>query len=263
MAFLDELRVAHAELRYGLADLKAELKFRRFVRSVKANFDPDQPRDDKGRWEDAGGGEEQTSAGSVQAVLADEIGFQLVGARVTQNNALTGISNIDEITERLSNTLINVMDTMQVISTRSGAAYGVAVHVGFAASVRSQDIPGIGSAGVEQSFKAGDVVKYGVEGSIRTDVTLRGANREVMAIYDVKTGDAVLRPSRAQELRDHTKAAPGTPVIELHFQRGPSLKHGQVSEDSWIYSASLPSHGFVRRPSALRRNGLRCQRIVA
>lgn len=251
MVALDELRIAHAKLRYSLADLKAELKFRRFVRSVKANFDPDQPRDDKGRWEDAGGGEEQTNTGSVQAVLAEEVGLQLIGARVTQNNALTGISNIDEITERLSETLMKVMDTVERIPERPAAAYGVAVHVGFANAVRAQNLPGIGSAGVEQSFKAGDVVKYGVEGSIRTDVTLRGANREVMAIYDVKTGDAVLRPSRAQELRDHTKAAPGTPVIELHFQRGPSLKYGQVGENSWIGSTSLPAYSAVRRLSAL------------
>ncbi len=52
-------------MRRELASLKAELKFRRFSHSLKAGYNPNQPRDDHGRWTSEGGG---ASDGLEQAV---------------------------------------------------------------------------------------------------------------------------------------------------------------------------------------------------
>jgi retron-type reverse transcriptase len=75
--------------------------------------------------------------------------------------------------------------------------------------------------GVEQSFDSEGKARYGQDGSIRTDVVLRNEEGEIVAIYDLKTGEAIIRPSRAVELRAKTRAGPDVPVIELHSVRGP------------------------------------------
>lgn len=53
------------EARLSLLDLKCEVAAQRFILAVrrlsnllrKGGFDPDQPRDDRGRWTDAGAGD--------------------------------------------------------------------------------------------------------------------------------------------------------------------------------------------------------------
>lgn len=53
-----DLSIARASLRRlkgEVAALQAELRFRRFLRDLKAGFNPDQPRDDHGRWTDDNG----------------------------------------------------------------------------------------------------------------------------------------------------------------------------------------------------------------
>lgn len=55
--FLSELRWEKrrlAELRRELTVIRYELKFRRLMRALKAGFNPDQPRDELGRWTDDG-----------------------------------------------------------------------------------------------------------------------------------------------------------------------------------------------------------------
>lgn len=255
-AELKEVGVALAQLKYDLVAIKFELKLRKRSIAIKAGFDPEQPRDELGMWSDGGGsasnGERASSDNQVFAVFADLASFplatriakifgdgssdesesiQTVGARITYDTARTGLPTIDETTEKLSSTLIETMNRMEFIPNQSPNVYGVAVHTNFATSVKAADLPGIGPKGVEQSFKLEEVVKYGVAGSIRTDVVLRNVALEVIAIYDVKTGGAVLSASRADQLRSHVGAGPYTPVIELHFHRGSSLKHEQVTQD--------------------------------
>jgi hypothetical protein len=41
------------DLRYDLSVVNVELKFRKLMRMLDAKFDPDQPRDELGRWTDA------------------------------------------------------------------------------------------------------------------------------------------------------------------------------------------------------------------
>ena len=47
---------------------------------------------------------------------------------------------------------------------------------------------------------------------------------DVIAIYDVKTGGAELDARRVRELRAKTDVNLSVPVIEMHIQRGLSLK---------------------------------------
>lgn len=270
---LDDISDNLARLKYQLMGIKFESKLRKRSISTKDGFDPEQPRDELGRWSDGGGAdaaEENASNGNrVSAVFADLASFplaahiaqifgesgvtesearlQTVGATITYDTARTGLPTIDETTHKLSNTLIETMNNMEFIPGQAANLYGVAVHTSFATAVRASDLPGIGSYGVEQSFKLEEVVKYGVAGSIRTDVVLRNVADEVIAIYDVKTGGAVLSASRADELRTHVGAGPYTPVIELHFHRGSSLKHEQIEQNIWIDPAAGARHGAVRR----------------
>jgi hypothetical protein len=271
-AELNEVGAVLAQLKYNLVAIKFELKLRKRSIALKAGFDPEQPRDELGMWSDGGGsasGENDSSDNQVFAVFADLASFPLasriapisedgssdepvlrtIGAQITYDTARTGLPTIDETTEKLSSTLIETMNRMEIIPNQAPNVYGVAVHTNFATSVRAADLPGIGPKGVEQSFKLEEVVKYGVAGSIRTDVVLRNVAGEVIAIYDVKTGGAALSASRADQLRSHVGAGPYTPVIELHFHRGSSLKHEQVTQDIQADPAAGAWHRAVRRPS--------------
>jgi len=110
----------------------------------------------------------------------------------------------------------------------SGSAYGTLVHLAFATDIRWQDIPGIGSDGVEQSFSLGDAARYGSNGSIRTDIVLRDDNDKIIAVWDVKTGNAELTDARKQEVRDELKLSPNVPIMMLHISRGIAKARGSM-----------------------------------
>jgi hypothetical protein len=106
----------------------------------------------------------------------------------------------------------------------SPSTYGVAVHAAFGLAVKWADLPGVGD--IERTFSLEDSdPRYGLPGSVRTDVTLRNIQGDVIAIYDVKTGDRRMSVSRADELRTITRASPDTPVFELNIVRGISRKN--------------------------------------
>lgn len=103
------------------------------------------------------------------------------------------------------------------------SVYGVLVHGLFGAAVSLKSLPGVGD--IERTFSLDDADPYyGLAGSIRTDLTLRNIQGDIIAIYDVKTGDASLSRARANQLREKTGAAPYTPVFELNVARGISRK---------------------------------------
>jgi hypothetical protein len=228
----------------------------------------------------AAGRESARSAGTVRTAFADRIGAEasvsgqviddaspdsvVSGAQCAQartqvsgrEGALTGISQIDETTNQLTKTLARTMETLDFIPERFGSVYGTAVHTAFASSVRALNLPGIGSEGVEQSFDiAGFVTNYRAEGSIRTDVVLRGAGGDVLAIYDMKTGGAKLSQPRASELRARTDASSNTPVIELHFERGSSFKYEPLEKDEWFIGEAYSGTGRMRRTPRRYANG--------
>jgi hypothetical protein len=200
-----------------LLDIKVELKFARLVRAaVKAGFREEQPRDERGRWTDAGSGSTDFSAQRRRKAVID------------YSNALTGISTIDGATKSLSKTLGRTMETMDFIPEWTPQVYGTAVHVAFGTAVRFEGLRGIGFYDVEHSFKDGGDAKNGELGSIRTDVSLRNEIGDVIAIYDVKTGRAGLSPARVREIRRHTGVLSNVPIIEMHILRGASIKSNSL-----------------------------------
>jgi hypothetical protein len=117
-----------------------------------------------------------------------------------------------------------VLQVSAAILRRPGSSpqtYGTDMHTVFARVVRGMNLPGIGEIGVEQSFDKDGLARYGADGSIRTDVVLRNEQGIIIAIYDLKTGNAIIAPSRAKELRIMTGAGADVPVIELHSARPP------------------------------------------
>lgn len=188
------------------------LAFQRCVRLRK--YDPDQPRDDRGRWTEVG------------AYDVDVTGSTIVVQRYRSGNP-----DVDSVTAQLEDIL---HDTMERVGSGSGPTFGTRVHGVFADAVRESNIPGIGTRGVESSFSAGGLVRYGLDGSVRTDITLRtdlDGTGAVVAIFDLKTGTAVLSPSRADTLRRAASVGSYVPVIELHAVRGTSAR-GIVSRIS-------------------------------
>jgi hypothetical protein len=140
----------------------------------------------------------------------------------------TGNPDIDRNSDILFQTLARYMELMaraEVLFNRVGPALrGTLVHLAFAADVRSQELPGIGRDGVEQSFSAEDLAKYGTDGSIRTDVVMRDVNGHVMAIWDIKTGNAELTDARRREIRREVGVFDDVPLIEIHISRGLTSK---------------------------------------
>lgn len=200
------------QMRREVTMLRADL--RRTIREYyarKAGFNDDQPRDDRGRW--SGG------PGTRTRFI---------------NNAQTGISTIDRTTQILGTKLAKVIDALP---PGRGPLYGIAVHTSFGMGVRFGNIPGIGFKDVETTWGGVDL-KYGSLGSIRTDVILRNDVGDPIAIYDVKTGGARLTEARVQELRQSVAPASRIPVIELHLQRGATLKSLYVSANHSILVAA-------------------------
>jgi hypothetical protein len=102
--------------------------------------------------------------------------------------------------------------------------FGTRAHTGFAARVKALDLPGIGQKGVEQSWGSlGELLDYGVSGSLRTDIYLKDELGRPIAIYDLKTGNAELTPARIKELQDAVGAG-NTPVIELSWRNLMALR---------------------------------------
>ena len=142
-------------------------------------------------------------------------GAQYAQAGIQQNGAVTGNPRIDRTTERLLSVLV---DTVKSLGPGAGPIFEVQVHLEFGRRVEALNIPGIRDKGVEQSFRLGSDARYGLEGTIRTDVVLRDREGIPIAVYDLKTGNARLTPSRVRELRDGL-GQPDIPVIELRYRQ--------------------------------------------
>jgi hypothetical protein len=76
---LQEYRRTLPDVSYEIATIRAELKFRKFMRALKAAFNPDQPRDQDGRWTDSG----STSPKAGSDAAADSVSDDREGARTT------------------------------------------------------------------------------------------------------------------------------------------------------------------------------------
>jgi hypothetical protein len=137
------------------------------------------------------------------------------------NNAVTGHPVIDRTTDML---LAVLQRSIEEMGSGSGPLFGIRVHTDFANRIKQLDLPGIGKGGVEQSFHFNslDFVRYGLDGSIRTDIALRdprNPSQGPIAVYDLKTGNAVLTPRRVEEIRRALRQD-DLPVIMLHYRTG-------------------------------------------
>ena len=197
---------------------------------VVQKYNPDQPRVPKGtphggEWTKDGGGDSSDGSSENGGTNNSE---QRYAALTVERYDRTGDPLIDRTSDILFQTLLRdeeLVERAKVLLGKVGPAlYGTLVHVAFATDVRSQNLPGIGQDGVEQSFSAQDVIRYGSNGSIRTDVVMRDDDGDVIAIWDVKTGNAELTDDRRQEIRDEVGVSADVPVIELHICRGITCK---------------------------------------
>ena len=115
---------------------------------------------------------------------------------------------------------------MLAMGSGLGARFGTAVHVDFANRVRKLDLPGIGQEGVEQGFYIGlqDSLNMGwLAASERMSLRgFRNPDQRPIAVYDLKTGNAVLTSRRVEEILRHVNA-PGVQVIELQYRTGDAL----------------------------------------
>ena len=101
-----EIRRGPDEIGYELSVVRYELAFRKLIQALKAGFNEEQPRDQRGRW---------TVEGGIEVTTYD--GF------------LTGIPTIDNTSEALSNILTKVMAALEYLPEMAPQKYGTAVHV--------------------------------------------------------------------------------------------------------------------------------------
>ena len=184
--------------------LKASILLRRFVRLYR-KYSDDQPRDERGRWVETDDEDDDLTTGGIKSLER------------------TGDPEIDAVTFILADRLEKVIEN---VGPGSGPTYGTAVHSAFEASVRATNLPGVS---VERSWAQGLEVPYGTEGSIRTDVSLRDPTTGgVRAIWDVKTGGARMTDARANQIRTELNFDKDVPIIELHYERGITIKYVNI-----------------------------------
>lgn len=184
--------------------MACSLAFDRFVQLYR-KYSEDQPRDERGRWVDAGGEREPETTGALVPVYVERTGNPL----------------IDGITDRLFGVASDVHD---LLGPGQGAVYGTEFHYEFAARVRELGIPDLSA---EVSFDRGVERPYTSPGAVRTDVILRDYTDgipSVTAIWDLKTGDAVVSAARAQQIREKVGVGLDTPLIEIQTRTGIRIK---------------------------------------
>jgi hypothetical protein len=133
-------------------------------------------------------------------------------------SALTGLDNIDETTKKLAKILARSVDEVGLVP--GAARYGTAVHVAFEFNVFYEGIRGIGPGDIEPSFSL-PLGYPSTKKTVSPDVVLRNDIGDIIAVYDVKTGDERLDRARRAELRAATGVDRTVPIIELRVCNDP------------------------------------------
>jgi hypothetical protein len=235
------------KLRSDLAALAVQVSLIKLQRQLKA-YNPDQPRvpagsSSGGQWTggSTGGSSGDASEPSSDLGAGTDLdegrsagGPEFGQAIVERRNEKTGNAFIDGTTDKL----VDIMkDIVEKTPAGSGSLYGIEIHTAFARALREANLPGIGMSGVEQSFFEKEVADYGVDRSIRTDVVLRDPvdlSGKPIAVWDVKTGSAVLAGRRVEEIRYAIGVEDDVPVIEFHITRGITIKAIAGGIPIWI-----------------------------
>lgn len=119
---------------------------------------------------------------------------------------------------------------MERVGEGSGAAFGSMVHKEAADWVRSSGVPGLSA---EQSWLDGIPVIGNLLGSKRPDVVLRETDGDILAVWDLKTGNAELWRPRAAEIRQSMGIGPEIPLIRLSMRWGSASKAAARTEIGW------------------------------
>ena len=184
------------------------------TRGAGEEIQSDQPRVPAGNRD---GGQWTDETGEVSP--SHRQGVRYAGTAIEIDaSALTGIDNIDETTKRLAKILARSVDEVGLVP--GAARYGTAVHVAFEFNVFFEGIRGIGPGDIEPSFS----LPPGYPSTKRTvspDVVLRNDIGDIIAVYDVKTGDEGLDRARRAALRAATGVDRNVPIIELRVCNDP------------------------------------------
>jgi len=222
------------------------------TQSAVQKYSPDQPRvpagnSDGGQWTRTGEGASTANSTSRVRAMATSSSFQETRYAALESDtrsdtstpsagvqyaadpsryiiypsALTGISRIDDATKALLNILLDASDALHAggpigLLNVSPQLYGILIHMEFAGAVASAGIAGISPDDIERRFAL--PADYG--GSKRTvipDVILRSDSGDILAIYDVKTGEPRLDPWRQDEIRAATGVDSTVPIIILQL----------------------------------------------
>ncbi len=103
-------------------------------------------------------------------------------------------------------------DAVESVGPGSGPVYGTAVHSAFSDTVLGLED---GNPSSEISYLNEDVVPYGTAGSVRLDV-VEGPLTSPTAVYDLKTGSAMLSSSRISKIQSNI---PGGSNVPAHVVR--------------------------------------------
>jgi hypothetical protein len=131
------------------------------------------------------------------------------------SRALTGDSRIDDVTKKLAQIYADTIDELARLPGQP-QKYGIIVHLAFAAAVIEAGIRE--PMDVERSFDLPPGFPSSKQ-SVRPDVVLWNYSGDIVAIYDIKTGDRGVDPWRARELRAATGAGPDVPIIVMYTDK--------------------------------------------
>jgi RHS repeat-associated protein len=90
---------------------------------------------------------------------------------------------------------------LAAVGPGKGGPYGSRLHKAFAKEVEAL---GYSNLGTEVSYIQGAQVRYGLPGSVRMDVVVRGADEKPIGAYDLKVNSATLTEGRRMQFRRAT-----------------------------------------------------------
>ncbi len=121
---------------------------------------------------------------------------------------LENAGNVQTTLDALSSAATRAADS---VGSGVGRVYGTLVHTAFRKTVETLNNPTLFT---EQSYLKGIPVDYGTSGSVRVDVA-EGTVLNPTAIFDLKTGAAVLTPARILQIQSHLPEGARVPVYEV------------------------------------------------
>jgi RHS repeat-associated protein len=94
---------------------------------------------------------------------------------------------------------------------QAAAVWGTRVHTAFRTRVESLNLPGVRT---EVSYRAGQIVDWGVRGSVRLDAVIMQGN-QILQIFDLKTGNAGMSLYRVQQIMSQLPRGQSPPITVI------------------------------------------------